>query len=180
MAAIKGIRGEHAPFDAHDAIAARIGHRTQRGGTRNVAWTGPGAAHQRRLVSDDLVLAEAKPAGTGRGRLYRVNTASPIFPELRQIAVKMPGGTALLRDAVEKNPAVDAAAIFGSVAGTDRRTGGPSDIDLRLVFSDASTRDERFAVRSATRNRSLSWRRRSERTVLAASSSSGTSASKDC
>jgi predicted nucleotidyltransferase len=150
VAAIKGIRGEHAPFDAHDAIAARIGHRTQRGGTRNVAWTGPGAAHQRRLVSDDLVLAEAKPAGTGRGRLYRVNTASPIFPELRQIVVKMLGGTALLRDVIEKNPAVDAAAIFGSVAaGTDRRTGRLSDIDLLLVFSDASTRDERFAVRTA-------------------------------
>jgi predicted nucleotidyltransferase len=103
----------------------------------------------RRLVSDDLVLAEAKPAGTGRGRLYRVNTASPIFPELRQIVVKMLGGTALLRDVIEKNPAVDAAAIFGSVAaGTDRRTGRLSDIDLLLVFSDASTRDERFAVRT--------------------------------
>ena len=104
----------------------------------------------RRLVSDDLVIAEAKPAGTGRGRLYRVNAASPIFPELRQIAVKMLGGTALLRDAIEKNPVVDAAAIFGSVAaGTDRRTGRLSDIDLLLVFSDASTRDERFAVRTA-------------------------------
>jgi len=76
---------EHAPFDAHDAVAAWIGHRTQRGGIRNVAWTGPGAA-----------------------------------------------------------------AIFGSVAaGTDRRTGRLSDIDLLLVFSDASTRDERFAVRTA-------------------------------
>ncbi len=104
----------------------------------------------RRLVSDDLVIAEAKPAGTGRGRLYRVNTASPIFPELRQIVVKMLGGTALLRDVIEKNPAVDAAAIFGSVAaGTDRRTGRLSDIDLLLVFSDASTRDDRFAVRTA-------------------------------
>lgn len=103
----------------------------------------------RRLVSDDLVLAEAKPAGTGRGRLYRVNTASPIFPELRQIVVKMLGATALLREAIQANPAVDAAAIFGSVAaGTDRRTGRLSDIDLLLVFSDASTRDDRFTVRA--------------------------------
>jgi uncharacterized protein len=104
----------------------------------------------RRLVSDGLVLAEAKPAGTGRGRLYQVNTSSPIFPELRQIALKMLGGTGLLQDAIEKNPAVDSAAIFGSVAaGTDRRTGRLSDIDLLLVFSDASTRDDRFAVRTA-------------------------------
>jgi predicted nucleotidyltransferase len=104
----------------------------------------------RRLVSDDLVIVEAKPAGTGRGHLYRVNAASPIFPELRQIVVKMLGGTALLRDVIDRNPVVDAAAIFGSVAaGTDRRTGRLSDIDLLLVFSESSTRDERFAVRTA-------------------------------
>lgn len=104
----------------------------------------------RRLVSDALVVAEPKPSGTGRGHLYRVNVASPIFPELRQIVVKMLGGTALLRDAIEKNPAVDAAAIFGSVAsGTDRRTGRLSDIDLLLIFADESTRDDRFAVRTA-------------------------------
>lgn len=104
----------------------------------------------RRLVADGLVIAEAKPPGTGRGRLYRANAASPIFPELRQIVVKMLGGTTLLRDVIEKNPVVDAAALFGSVAaGTDRRTGRLSDIDLLLVFSDASTRDDRSAVRTA-------------------------------
>lgn len=104
----------------------------------------------RGLVGEGLVIATPKPAGTGRGSLYEVNTSGPIFPELRQIVVKLLGGTPLLRDAIDDNPAVDAAAIFGSVAaGTDRRTGNLSDIDLLLVFSDASTREERFATRSA-------------------------------
>lgn len=104
----------------------------------------------RGLVAEGLVIATPKPVGTGRGSLYEVNTSSPIFPELRQIVVKLLGGTPLLRDVIDDNPAVDAAAIFGSVAaGTDRRTGNLSDIDLLLVFSDASTRDERFTTRSA-------------------------------
>jgi predicted nucleotidyltransferase len=104
----------------------------------------------RGLIADGLVVSEAKALGTGRGQLYRVNAASPIFPELRQIVVKMLGGTGLVRDVIERNPVVDAAAIFGSVAaGTDRRKGSLSDIDLLLIFTDESTREERFAVRSA-------------------------------
>lgn len=104
----------------------------------------------RGVVAEGLVIATPKPAGTGRGSLYEVNTSSPIFPELRQIVVKLLGGTPLLREVIDANPAVEAAAIFGSVAaGTDRRTGNLSDIDLLLVFSDASTRDERFTTRSA-------------------------------
>lgn len=104
----------------------------------------------RGVVAEGLVIRTPKPAGTGRGSLYEVNTSSPIFPELRQIVVKLLGGTPLLREVIDDNPAVEAAAIFGSVAaGTDRRTGNLSDIDLLLVFSDASTRDERFTTRSA-------------------------------
>jgi predicted nucleotidyltransferase len=76
--------------------------------------------------------------------------ASPIFPELRQIALKLLGGTTLLREVIEANPAVEAAAIFGSVAsGTDRRAGALSDIDLLVIFADDSSREARFAVRSA-------------------------------
>jgi len=102
----------------------------------------------RSLVADGLVLAVPKAKGTGRGAVYSVNRASPIYPELRQIAVKILGGTALLRDALVTNPAVDAAAIFGSMAsGSDRRTGALSDIDLLVVFADTATRDERYAVR---------------------------------
>jgi hypothetical protein len=39
---VKGIPVEHAPFDTEDAVRTRIGHQAQRGGTRNLAWTGPG------------------------------------------------------------------------------------------------------------------------------------------
>ncbi|MGC8634308.1 MAG: helix-turn-helix domain-containing protein [Candidatus Limnocylindrales bacterium] len=104
----------------------------------------------RSLVADGLVEADAKPAGTGRGRLFRVNQANPIYPELHQIAVKVLGGTELLRSAVQDNAAVEAAAIFGSVAaGTDRRSGNLSDIDLLIIFADSASRDERFHTRQA-------------------------------
>jgi len=104
----------------------------------------------RSLVNEGLVIASAKPPGTGRGALYRANQASPIFPELRQICVKLLGGSDMLREAITTKTAVDAAAIFGSVAaGSDRRTSSLSDIDLLIIFTDASTRDDRFAVRSA-------------------------------
>jgi len=104
----------------------------------------------RSLVNEGLVIASAKPPGTGRGALYSANRASPIFPELQQIAVKLLGGRDMLREAITANDAVDAAAIFGSVAaGSDRRANSLSDIDLLVIFADASTRDDRFAVRSA-------------------------------
>ena len=104
----------------------------------------------RSLVNEGLVIASAKPPGTGRGALYSANQASPIFPELQQVAVKLLGGSDMLREALTANGAVDAAAIFGSVAaGSDRRSGLLSDIDLLVIFADASTREDRFAVRAA-------------------------------
>lgn len=104
----------------------------------------------RSLVADGLVTATPKAPGTGRGGVYRVNIASPIFPELRQIALKLLGGTTLLRESIAANAAVEAAAIFGSVAsGTDRRAGALSDIDLLVIFADDSSREARFAVRTA-------------------------------
>jgi len=104
----------------------------------------------RSLVHQGLVIASAKPPGTGRGALYSANRASPIFSELQQIAVKLLGGSDMLREAITANDAVDAAAIFGSVAaGSDRRADSLSDIDLLIIFADASTREDRFAVRAA-------------------------------
>jgi len=89
----------------------------------------------------------------GYGKLYQVNRDHPIFAELRQIVIKMLGATNAVRDVLLDNPAVEAAAIFGSVAaGTDRRTGRLSDIDLLVVFADASTRDDRVALRSAVQS----------------------------
>jgi predicted nucleotidyltransferase len=104
----------------------------------------------RSLVNEGLVIASPKPPGTGRGALYSANRASPIFPELLQISVKLLGGSDMLREAITANDAVDAAAIFGSVAaGSDRRANSLSDIDLLIIFTDASTREDRFAVRTA-------------------------------
>lgn len=102
------------------------------------------------LAEDGLVIAEPKPDGTGWGKLYRANIGHPIFLELRQIAIKTLGSTDVLREAILENPVVEAAAIFGSVAaGTDRRTGRLSDIDLLIVFSDESSREQRLALRHA-------------------------------
>jgi predicted nucleotidyltransferase len=105
------------------------------------------------LAEDDLVLAEPKPKGMGYGKLYQANRDHPIFDELRRIVIKMLGATNAVRDILLDNPAVEAAAIFGSVAaGADRRTGRLSDIDLLVVFADASTRDDRVALRSAVQS----------------------------
>lgn len=102
------------------------------------------------LSEDDLVVVDDKPEGSGWGRLYRANLNHPIFPELRQIAVKMLGGTEAVREVIDRNADVEAAAIFGSVAsGTDRRTGRLSDIDLLVIFADDSTRESRLSVRQA-------------------------------
>ena len=57
--------------------------------------------------------------GTGRGALYSANRASPIFSELQAIAVKLLGGSDLLREAVTVNDAVDSLVplpTFGGVA----------------------------------------------------------------
>jgi predicted nucleotidyltransferase len=115
------------------------------GRSERVAWSA-----LKGLAEDDHVIVEDKPKGSGYGRLYRVNPRHAIFPELRQIAFKMLGGTGALRDLILLNPAVDAAAIFGSVAaGSDRRTGRLSDIDLLVIFAEESTREERIELRSA-------------------------------
>ena len=130
----------HEDAEATLTQLARIAGRSER-----VAWSA-----LKGLADDDYVLVEEKPKGTGYGRLYRANIRHPIFPELRVIAFKMLGGTGALRDLILGNPAVDAAAIFGSVAsGTDRRSGRLSDIDLLVVFTDASTREERLDLRQA-------------------------------
>jgi predicted transcriptional regulator len=52
----------------------------------------------RSLVADDLVTATPKAPGTGRGAVYSVNMASPIFPELRQVALKLLGGMELAKE----------------------------------------------------------------------------------
>jgi uncharacterized protein len=65
---------------------------------------------------------------------YTVNTGHPLFPELRQIAIKSFGIKEPLEAAlVEMRGQVDRAFVFGSMArGTDRPD---SDVDVMLVGS---------------------------------------------
>jgi predicted nucleotidyltransferase len=72
---------------------------------------------------------------TKRGRqvFFRVETAHPIFAELRALLIKSDGLAQPLREALEGVGGVEAAAVYGSVAaGTDT---GRSDIDLLVVGS---------------------------------------------
>ncbi|MBM3473683.1 MAG: helix-turn-helix domain-containing protein [Armatimonadetes bacterium] len=72
----------------------------------------------------------------GRSRVYRVDPAFPLLPELRSIVLKTTGLAGRLRDALGDLP-VEVAFIFGSVAaGEDTRD---SDVDL-LVIGDLSGR----------------------------------------
>jgi hypothetical protein len=73
----------------------------------------PGSATERSVVGPEAL--------HGPAQVPRIS-ASPILPGLRQIAVKMLGGTALFGDAVEKNPAVDAAAPMRRGAPGRRRS----------------------------------------------------------
>jgi len=113
----------------------------------------------------------------GYGKLYQVNRDHPIFAELRQIVIKMLGATNAVRDVLLGNPAVEAAAIFGSVAaGTDRRTGRLSDIDLLVVFTDASVQDVLVSSKSQTRRFGIgleigNWSRSSRPAPMASTAS---------
>ena len=72
----------------------------------------------------------------GRSRVYRVDAAFPLLPELRSMVLKTTGLVGRLQDVLRNLP-VEAAFIFGSVAaGEDTRH---SDVDL-LVIGDVSGR----------------------------------------
>ena len=97
----------------------------------------PLATAQRELaILQRIALVER----TKRGRqvFFRVETAHPIFAELRALLIKSDGLAQPLREALEGVGGVEAAAVYGSVAaGTDT---GRSDIDLLVVGSaDAVT-----------------------------------------
>jgi predicted nucleotidyltransferase len=66
-----------------------------------------------------------------RRSYYRANTRCPIFPELRQIALKTVGLVDVLRDALADVPNIEVAFIYGSLARGDATTG--SDVDLIVV-----------------------------------------------
>jgi predicted nucleotidyltransferase len=71
----------------------------------------------------------------GNQRLFKVNTAHPLYPELRSMSMKTFGLADRLQEALQPlADQIERAFVFGSMAsGTDRAT---SDIDL-LVVGDA-------------------------------------------
>jgi uncharacterized protein len=92
----------------------------------------PLKAAQRELETlEQIALVER----TRRGRqvFFRVQTAHPLFADLRALLLKSDGLALPLRKTLEGVRGVQAAAIYGSVAaGTDT---GRSDIDLLVVGS---------------------------------------------
>jgi uncharacterized protein len=72
---------------------------------------------------------------TRRGRLvfFRVETANPLFAELRALLLKSDGLALPLREALHRVGGMEAAAVYGSVAaGTET---GRSDINLFVIGS---------------------------------------------
>jgi len=92
----------------------------------------PLATAQRELaLLEQIALVERNRRG--RQVFFRVQTAHPLFPELRTLLLKSDGLALPLREALQRVGGVEAAAVYGSVAaGTDT---GRSDIDLLVVGS---------------------------------------------
>jgi uncharacterized protein len=97
----------------------------------------PLKAAQRELENLELI-GLVQRTRRGRQVFFRVETAHPLFPELRGLLLKSDGLALPLRQALEGVGGVEAVAVYGSVAaGTDT---GRSDIDLLVVGSvDALT-----------------------------------------
>ena len=103
-----------------------------------LAGSGIGAVHRE--------LAKLAAAGiidvrrVGNQKHYQANRQSPIFDELRGIAVKTFGIADVLRSFLEPfTERIRAALIYGSVAKESDTAG--SDIDLMIVSSDLSYAD---------------------------------------
>ncbi len=103
-------------YSLSDLIRAAGGGR---GGTQKVVET----LHTAGVVTDRRV---------GNQRLFTVNKAHPLYPELHSIGLKTFGLADRLRDALGSvSDRIDAAFVFGSVAsGTEQAA---SDIDLLVV-----------------------------------------------
>jgi uncharacterized protein len=103
-------------YSLSDLIRAAGGGR---GGTQKIVET----LHSAGIVTDGRV---------GNQRLFTVNTAHPLYPELRSMGLKTFGLADRLRDALHPvAERIERAFVFGSMAsGTERAT---SDIDLLVV-----------------------------------------------
>jgi len=90
----------------------------------------PLKAAQRELENLERI-ALVQRTRRGRQVFFRVETAHPLFPELRGLLLKSDGLALPLRRVLEGVGGVEAAVVYGSVAsGADT---GRSDIDLLVV-----------------------------------------------
>ncbi len=87
------------------------------------------------LEKHGLVLSRKR----GNQRLFRINQANPIFPEIRSIAQKIQGAEGLLEKAVKKIKGINIALIYGSYAKGLMRP--DSDIDILVVTVDSEAED---------------------------------------
>lgn len=95
-----------------------------------IAGIGQGATQRElaRWVDAGLLLKEQR----GNQVHYRVNTASPVFPELKALTVKTAGVVDVLRDALAGLAhQIDVAIIYGSVARGEEKA--DSDVDVIVV-----------------------------------------------
>jgi predicted nucleotidyltransferase len=106
------------------------------------AGTGSGAAQRElaRLENSGLLVSRR----VGHQKHYQVNSASPLFADLRSIVLKTVALAEPLRTALKPlSSSIRAAFVYGSVAkATDRAS---SDIDL-MIISDSLTYGEVFGV----------------------------------
>ena len=74
----------------------------------------------------------------GRSLIVAANDASPFFPELRSLSLKLYGPVVLLGERLSGVPGVEAAFVFGSWAlrYEGERGSAPGDVDV-LVIGDA-------------------------------------------
>jgi predicted nucleotidyltransferase len=89
------------------------------------------AAQRELAILEQIALVQRTRRGSQV--FFRVDTAHPLFADLRALLLKSEGLARPLREALEGIKGVEAAAVYGSVAaGTDT---GRSDIDLLIVGS---------------------------------------------
>ena len=96
-----------------------------------------------RLESMGIVTSEKD----GREKYYRADVDSPVFEELRSLAVKTTGILDVLRETLAPHSSeIDVAVVFGSVAeGTYT---GKSDVDL-LIVGDVEALDLHAVISQA-------------------------------
>lgn len=74
----------------------------------------------------------------GNRRYYSAREDHPLYPEIRGLVLKTSGLAEVLRSALEKEPRITIAFVFGSVAQARERA--HSDVDL-LVIGEIGLRD---------------------------------------